>query len=140
MCGGGYNSSPYILRRRRYSRPYDINYCYLYQPNSTFARLEYKANGEFLIDINDPLALKPVRLTKPAPRDLSVKVGIDPSLVDEYNQANNTEYTFLEGASIVNPVLTIPAGQYVSPEVITVTFGDKRDSRPRPPTSCSRLS
>ena len=71
--------------------PYDINYCYLYQPNSTFARLEYKANGEFLIDINDPLALKPVRLTKPAPRDLSVKVGIDPSLVDEYNQANNTE-------------------------------------------------
>lgn len=106
--------------------PYDINYCYLYQPNSTFARLEYKANGEFLIDINDPLALKPVRLTKPAPRDLSVKVGIDPSLVDEYNQANNTEYTFLEGASIVNPVLTIPAGQYVSPEVITVTFGDKK--------------
>ena len=67
------------------------------------------------IDINDPLALKPVRLTKPAPRDLSVKVGIDPSLVDEYNQANNTEYTFLEGASIINPVLTIPAGQYVSP-------------------------
>lgn len=106
--------------------PYDINYCYLYQPNSTFARLEYKANGEFLIDINDPLALKPVRLTKPAPRDLSVKVGIDPSLVDEYNQANNTEYTFLEGASIVNPVLHIPAGQYISTEVISVSFGDKK--------------
>ena len=106
--------------------PYDINYCYLYQPNSTFAQLEYKANGEFLIDINDPLALKPVRLTKAAPRDLTVKVAIDPSLIDEYNQANNTSYVFLEGASIVNPVLTIPAGQYVSPEVITVTFGDKK--------------
>lgn len=106
--------------------PYDINYCYLYQPNSTFAQLEYKANGQFLIDINDPLALKPVRLTKAAPRDLTVKVAIDPALVDEYNEANNTEYTFLEGASIVNPVLTIPAGQYLSTEVITVTFGDKK--------------
>lgn len=104
--------------------PYDINYCYLYQPNSTYAQLEYKANGQFIIDINDPLKLMPVRLTKPAPRAITVKVAIDPSLVDEYNAANSTNYVFLQGASITNPVLQIPAGGYISPEAIEVTFGD----------------
>ncbi|WP_295731188.1 DUF1735 domain-containing protein [uncultured Muribaculum sp.] len=106
--------------------PYDINYCFIYQPNSTFAQLEYKANGQFLIDINDPLALKPVRLTKPAPRNINVEIAIDPTLVDEYNQANGTSYVFLEGASIVNPMLTIPQGEYISHDPVTVTFGDKK--------------
>lgn len=109
--------------------PYDINYCYIYQPNSNFTKLEYKANGEFLIDVDDPLALKPVRLTKPAPRNINVEMAIDPTLVDEFNksaEAGKKTYVFLEGASIVNPMLTIPAGEYTSHDPVTVTFGDKK--------------
>ena len=107
--------------------PYELNYCYMYQPNSTYAQLEYKANGEFLIDIDDPMTLMPVRLTKPAPADLSVTVSIDESLVDEYNKANGTDYEFLTGCSIVNPTLTIKAGEYVSTKTITTNVPDPSD-------------
>lgn len=104
--------------------PYDINYCYLYQPNSTYAQLEYKANGEFLIDINDPIRLMPARVTKPAPKDLTVEVAIDPALVDEYNKANNSNYKMLEGAELLVSTLHIAKGEYVSPDSIIVSFGD----------------
>lgn len=104
--------------------PYDINYCYLYQPYETFANVEYKANGDFMSGLTDPLELVPVRLTKPAPSNIQVEVAIDPSLIDEYNEANNTEYTLLEGAEIVNPIMTIAAGEYTTPEAITISFTD----------------
>lgn len=104
--------------------PYDINYCYLYQPNSTYAQLEYKANGEFLIDINDPIHLMPVRVTKAAPKDLTVEVAIDPALVDEYNNANNSNYKMLEGAELLVSTLHIAKGEYISPDSIVVSFGD----------------
>lgn len=104
--------------------PYDINYVYLYQPYSTFASVEYKANGEFLSGLTDPLKTVPVRLTKPAPTDLQIEVAIDPTLVDEYNQENETEYKFLEGASIVNPIMKIAAGEYITPDSIAINFGD----------------
>jgi coagulation factor 5/8 type len=104
--------------------PYDINYVYLYQPNSTYANVEYMANGDFMSGLSDPLKTVPVRLTKPAPQDLQIEVAIDPSLVEEYNQANNTEYEFLEGASIDNPVMKIAAGEYITPDSITINFGD----------------
>ena len=104
--------------------PYDINYVYLYQPYSTFANVEYKANGDFMSGLTDPLKTVPVRLTKPAPSDLQIEVAIDPTLVDEYNEANETEYKLLEGASIVNPIMTIHAGEYISPDSITISFGD----------------
>lgn len=106
--------------------PYTVNRAYLYQPYSTFASLEYKANGEFLIDIDNPLKTVPVRLTKPAPGNMNITVDIDPSLVEEYNQANGTNYTFLEGCSVVNSTMTIPAGGYITPDSITVSFGDKK--------------
>lgn len=106
--------------------PYTVNRAYLYQPYSTFASLEYKANGEFLIDIDNPLKTVPVRLTKPAPGNMNITIAIDPALVDEYNQANGTSYTFLEGCSVVNSTMTIPAGGYITPDSITVSFGDKK--------------
>lgn len=102
--------------------PYDINYCYIYQPSETDARLEYKANGQFIIDITDPLKLMPVRLTKPAPSDITVTVGLDASLVDEYNATNGTDYVMLEGATIVNPEIRILKGEYISTDSITVAF------------------
>lgn len=101
---------------------YNINYAYVYQPNSTFAQLEYKKNGEFLIDINDPLKLMPVRSTKPAPVDVNVKIEIDPSLVEVYNKEKGTDYVLLEGATVITPNLVIPSGKYVSPDSIVVTF------------------
>lgn len=104
--------------------PYDINYVYLYQPYSTFANVEYKANGDFMSGLTDPLKTVPVRITKPAPSNLQIEVAFDPTLVDEYNEANGTEYKFLEGARIDNPVMTIAAGEYISPDSITISFGD----------------
>ncbi len=105
--------------------PYDINYVYLYQPNSTFAKVEYKANGDFMQAIQDPMKLVPVRLTKPAPADIQVEVAIDPSLVDEYNEANNTDFKFLSGVEILNPTMAIKAGEYITADSITIHFADK---------------
>lgn len=104
--------------------PYDISYAYVYQPNSTFARVEYKANGEFIVGITDPLKVMPVRSTKPANGNVKIEVAIDPSLVDEYNEANETNYKFLEGAEIINPQMIIADGEYVSADSITVGFTD----------------
>lgn len=104
--------------------PYTLNYVYLYQPESTYASVEYMANGDFISGLSDPLELVPVRLTKPAPSDLTVEVAIDPTLVEEYNEANGTEYKFLEGATIDNPQIQILGGKYVSEDVIRISFGD----------------
>lgn len=103
--------------------PYSINYIYMRQPNDTYANVEYKFNGEFLSGLEDPLALVPVRLTKPAPCDINIEVAIDPTLVDEYNEANDGDYVFLEGAEVLNPKLTIKKGEYLS-DVITLGFTD----------------
>lgn len=103
---------------------YEANFVYLDQPTSTYAQVEYKANGDFLSGLTDPLKLVPIRLTKPAPKDLVVEIAIDRTLVDEYNAANATEYKFVEGATIENPFLTVEAGKYVSKDTITVSFGD----------------
>jgi hypothetical protein len=105
--------------------PYDINYIYLYQPDETFAAVEYKANGNFLGDFEDPLELVPVRLTKPAPTDISVHIDIDETLVSEYNEANGTDYTYLSGAAIVNPNMTIAQGKYITDDKIKISFADR---------------
>lgn len=103
---------------------YSINYAYFYQPDETYAHVEYKANGAFLTDINDPLQLVPVRLTKPAPSDLQLTIAIDQNAVEEYNKANNADYKFLEGCSVVNPTMHIAKGEYISEDPITISFGD----------------
>lgn len=104
--------------------PYDVNYCYLYQPHTSYASLQYKATGDFISNLEDPLKLVPVRLTKPAPKDVTVTVALDESAVAEYNEANSTDYKFLEGAQILNPTMQIKAGEYISADLITVSFGD----------------
>lgn len=104
--------------------PYDINYCYVYQPNSTFATVEYNAKGDFLVGPDEPLEVMPVRATKPAPSNIQVEIAFDPALVDEYNEENGTDYKFLEGAELLKPVLTIQAGKYISDDVITIGFTD----------------
>ena len=98
--------------------PYTLNYCYVYQPYSTYAQVEYKANGQFLVDIANPLSVMPVRLTKPAPKDMNITVSIDESLVAEYNEANGTEYVFLTGCSVLNSPLKIKAGEYISTKTV----------------------
>lgn len=104
--------------------PYDINYLYLRQPNDTYASVEYKANGDFLSGLTDPLELVNVRLTKPAPSDTEVEIAVDPSLVDEYNKANGTDYVLLKGAEILNPKLMIKQGNYQSEDRIRIGFTD----------------
>lgn len=103
---------------------YESNFAYFEQPNSTFAEVEYKANGDFISGLTDPLKLVPVRLTKPAPSNINVEIAIDPTLVDEYNAAKGTDYIFLEGAEIDNPIMSIEAGKYISTDVLSISFGD----------------
>lgn len=103
---------------------YESNFAYFEQPNSTFAEVEYKANGDFISGLTDPLKLVPVRLTKPAPSNINVEIAIDPTLVDEYNAAKGTDYIFLEGAEIDNPIMSIEAGKYISADTLSISFGD----------------
>ena len=104
---------------------YEANFAYFEQPTSTFAEVEYKANGEFISGLIDPLELVPVRLTKPAPSNIKVEVAIDPTLVDEYNAANGTDYKFLEGAEINNPIMNVEAGKYISSDTLSISFIDR---------------
>lgn len=112
-----YSSSPNQI-------DYSKTFVYLYEPTNTFSRVEYKANGEFITGPDEPMLTVPVRVTKAQAAEIPVEVAVDPSLIDEYNEANGTEYKLLEGASIINPNLTIPAGEYVSTESISISLGD----------------
>lgn len=103
---------------------YVSNFVYFETPTSTFASVEYKANGDFLSGLTDPLKLVPIRLTKPAPTNLQVEVVIDETLVDEYNDAHGTDYNFLSGAKIDNPTLNILEGKFMSADTISISFGD----------------
>lgn len=106
--------------------PYDINYVYLRQPTDTYASVEYKANGDIMSGFTDPYTLVPVRLTKPAPQDLTVEVVVDPSLVDEYNEATGKDYVFINGLDVLNSKLTIKKGEYLSTEPIQITMTDPK--------------
>lgn len=106
--------------------PYSVNYVYLRQPYDTYASVEYKANGDIMSGVSDPITLVPVRLTKPAPQDLTVEVAVDPTLVDEYNEANGTDYTFINGLEVLNSKLTIKKGEYESAEPIQITITDPK--------------
>ena len=103
---------------------YESNFVYFDTPASTYAEVEYMANGDFMSGLTDPMKLVPVRLTKPAPCDLQIEVAIDPYLVAEYNKEKGTDYTFLHRAMIENPVLTIKKGEYISADTITISFGN----------------
>lgn len=99
---------------------YSTNFAYIYQPNETFATLDYKANGNAINAFSDDITLMPVRLTKAAPADVTVSVGIDETLVAEYNEAKGTNYAFLSGASVANGQILVRKGEYVSDESVRV--------------------
>lgn len=104
--------------------PYDINYVYIYSPVRTDNTLEYKGNGTFLVEIAPECIVNPVRCTKPAPADLTIRLDIDPSLVDSYNQTNGTNYTLLKSAQLENATLQIKKGEYISVDSLKVHYTD----------------
>lgn len=113
-----YSSSP--------DRPdYNVNYVYLYDPVQNYTTIDFKATGDFLATLDNPLELCPVRCTKPAPEDLTVKVSIDPSLVSDYNAANKTDYDFLEGVRLTNETFVIHKGEFISDQLITMDVYDR---------------
>lgn len=104
--------------------PYDINYVYIYSPVSTDNTLEYKGNGTFLVEIEPECVVNPVRCTKPAPADLTIHFGVDPTLVDSYNKANGTNYTLLKSVQLENSALQIKKGEYISVDSLKVHYMD----------------
>ncbi len=105
--------------------PYDINYCYFYQPDQDYSNLEFKVSGVMLNDLDEPVQLVPVRLTKAATSNVTVEIALDPTLVDEYNSENGTDCAYFSTAKLVNTTLTIPQGEYLSTEMIQVNLEDK---------------
>lgn len=103
---------------------YNSNFIYFYQPQEDYSSIAFKANGEFLSQLSDPVTLTPVKLTKRAGSNVNVTVGIDPTLVDEYNNANGTSYKLLQGATIVEPNMVIEAGTYQTAQPIQVSLAD----------------
>jgi hypothetical protein len=65
----------------------------------------------------------PVRCTQEAKTDLQVTLSIDTNLVSTYNKANSTRYKAIpnELTTLTNNVLTIPQGQTISKDSITIT-------------------
>lgn len=112
-----YSSSP--------GRPdYSKNRVYMLDPESDFATIAYKVSGEFINSLENPLTLTQIRCTRPAPEDVTVIAEIDPTLVDEYNQANGTDCAFMQGAKLVNTTYTIPRGEFLATEKLAVDLTD----------------
>lgn len=65
----------------------------------------------------------PVRCTKEASTEVKVTVGLDNSLVDQYNNSKASLYSKLQESQVTltNPVLTIPAGAMISVDSVKVT-------------------
>lgn len=104
---------------------YNVNYVYMYEPLEMYSTIDFKATGEFMKDLSNPLDLTPVRCTKAAPADIVVKVRIDESLVETYNEANNTDCDFLTGVQLTSDTYVIPKGQYMSAEYIAMNVVDR---------------
>lgn len=52
-----------------------------------------------------------VRLAKAVDYDVTVELKLNSSLLDSYNEANNSEYYMVPGFSLPQPSVTIPAGE-----------------------------
>lgn len=106
------------------SPDYNINYAYFSEPTNDYSDIQFKANGEFISSLDEPLKLVPARVTKPAPANLTLAVTIDENAVAEYNSANGTDYELMRGATLVNPTMHIAKGEYITPDSITVSLAD----------------
>lgn len=110
-----YSSSP--------GRPdYSVNRVYMLDPGSAYSTYTYKYSGELIKQLENPLTLTQIRCTRPAPEDVQVVAQIDPSLVDEYNAAKGTNYKFMQGAQLVETDYTIPRGEFLATEKLSVDF------------------
>lgn len=103
--------------------PYDINYVYVYEPARSSHELQYLEDGTFQKIINESDTLVPVKCTKPAPGDITVRIAIDTSLVSAFNEAHGTRYVGLKNAKLANTTLSIKKDEYVS-ENIVVSYTD----------------
>lgn len=112
-----YSSSP--------NRPdYSKNRVYMLNPDEEYSTIEYKASGAFIESLENPLVLTQIRCTRPAPENVTVVAEIDPTLVAEYNQANDTDYAMMEGAKLVTTKFEIPRGEFMATEKLAIDFSD----------------
>ena len=105
---------------------YEANFAYCLESDNNYPTLSYRYSGNLIETQEEVLKLTPVRLTKPAPGDVSIEVSIDPAMVAEYNAAKGTNYVALTDVSIVNPVIKIASGQYISTDSIRVDLNGNR--------------
>lgn len=105
---------------------YEANFAYCLESDNSYSTLSYRYSGNIIETDGEILQLTPVRLTKPAPGDVSIEVSIDPAMVAEYNAAKGTNYVALTDVSIVNPVIKIASGQYISTDSIRVDLNGNR--------------
>ena len=105
---------------------YESNFAYCLESDNNYPTLSYRYSGKIIETVEEVLQLTPVRLTKPAPANVEIAVSIDPTLVDEYNAANGTSYKALTDVSVVNPIITVAQGQFLSTDSIEIDLNDNR--------------
>lgn len=105
---------------------YETNFAYCLESDNNYPTLSYRYSGTIIETQEEVLQLTPVRLTKPAPANVEIEVSIDPTLVDEYNAANGTNYEALTDVSIVNPVMQIDKGQFITADSIQIDLNGNR--------------
>lgn len=105
---------------------YEANFAYCLESDNSYSTLSYRYSGKIIETDVEVLQLTPVRFTKPAPAKTTIEIAIDPTLVDEYNAANGTDYVALTDVTIVNSVMTIAAGQYLSADSIKIDLNGNR--------------
>lgn len=70
------------------------------------------------------IAKFPVRCTREAPSGVQVTIGLDNSLVDQYNSSKAAMYSQVTESMVTlgNPTLTIPAGAMISSDSVSVSI------------------
>ena len=105
---------------------YESNFVYCLESDNNYPTLSYRYSGNIIETQEEVLKLTPVRLTKPAPVNTEIEVSIDPTLVEEYNAANGTNYVALTDVTIANPVIKIAEGEFLSDEPIKIDLNGNR--------------
>ena len=105
---------------------YEANFAYCLESDNNYPTLSYRYSGNIIETQEEVLTLTPVRLTKPAPANVEINVSIDPTLVDEYNAAKGTNYEALTDVTVVNSVIKVTQGQFISADSIKIDLNDNR--------------
>ena len=99
---------------------YEANFAYCLESDNSYSTMSYRYSGNIIETDEEILKLVPVRLTKPAATNVDIEISIDPTLVDEYNAAKGTNYEALTDVSVVNPMIKIAQGQFLSTDSIQI--------------------